>query len=207
MRKWYEVDFKPDLAVSKLGDRDESERYEKGKNSFNPMYLIKNNPGDPAKLEMCFDCSNFQFQLKEQDKPFEDHAFQVRLSRAASQPWDYSRPDIPTPTAQTIFLNKKHEHLWSKDEIRKDKISASPSHRLSDSLRGDLTEFRPLLASSRGLVASALPRLEALRGMRPVDVAPAGEEMRALRRRLDPRQRPVSCRSFFSLRVPDSTDE
>lgn len=28
-------------------------------------------------------------------------------------------------SSQTIFLNKKHEHLWSKDEIRKDKISAS----------------------------------------------------------------------------------
>ncbi|GAA5966780.1 hypothetical protein JCM8115_002814 [Rhodotorula mucilaginosa] len=98
MRKWYEVDFPPELAVSKLGDRDESKRYDFGKKDFKPMYLIKNNPGDPAKLEMCFDCSNFQYQLKEQDKPFEDHAF------------------------QTIFLNKKHEHLWSKDEIRKDKI-------------------------------------------------------------------------------------
>ena len=86
MRKWYEVDFTPELAVSKLGDRDESKRYEFGKKEFNPMYLIKNNPGDPAKLEMCFDCSNFQYQLKEQDKPFEDHAFQVRW-RFFSRVW------------------------------------------------------------------------------------------------------------------------
>lgn len=65
------------------------------------MYLIKNNPGDERKLEMCFDCSAFQYQLKEQNKPFDDHVF------------------------QTIFLNKKHQHLWSHKEIREDKISAS----------------------------------------------------------------------------------
>lgn len=125
MRKWYEVDFKPELAVSKLGDRDESERYERGKKSFAPMYLIKNNPGDPAKLEMCFDCSNFQFQLKEQERPFEDHAFQVSN---ASGPGACKYPQIDTreTARQTIFLNKKHQHLWSKDEIRKDKISESP---------------------------------------------------------------------------------
>lgn len=90
MRKWYEVDFPPELAVSKLGDRDETKRYEFGKKDFNPMYLIKNNPGDPAKLEMCFDCSNFQYQLQEQDKPFEDHAFQVRVVSL-----DYARVNVP----------------------------------------------------------------------------------------------------------------
>lgn len=59
------------------------------------MYLIKECPGDPRKLEMlvalflsasqsltrlfhrCFDCSAFQFQLN-QGKPLEDHVFQVR---------------------------------------------------------------------------------------------------------------------------------
>ncbi|GAA5918300.1 hypothetical protein JCM1841_002157 [Sporobolomyces salmonicolor] len=98
MRKWYQTDFPPDLAVDKLGDRDESARVKKGRSNFKPMYLIKNNPGDPRKVEMCFDCSNFQYQLKEQDKPFEDHVF------------------------QTIFLNKKHEKYWSKDGINPDKI-------------------------------------------------------------------------------------
>ncbi|GAA5914445.1 hypothetical protein JCM5296_002141 [Sporobolomyces johnsonii] len=98
MRKWYQTDYPPDLAVDKLGDRDESARIEKGRSNFKPMYLIKNNPGDPRKVEMCFDCSNFQYQLKEQEKPFEDHVF------------------------QTIFLNTKHEKYWSKDEINPDKI-------------------------------------------------------------------------------------
>lgn len=49
---------------------------------------------------MCFDCTAFQYQL-DQEKPLEDHVF------------------------QTIFLNKKHEHTWTKDEIKKDKISQS----------------------------------------------------------------------------------
>lgn len=73
------------------------------------MYYIKQNPGDPRKLEvrkpchylsssvtrtygegnplchlslslaqMSFDCSNFQYQLKEQNLSFKDHIFQVR---------------------------------------------------------------------------------------------------------------------------------
>ncbi|GAA5982237.1 hypothetical protein JCM11641_006235 [Rhodosporidiobolus odoratus] len=99
MKKWYTVDFPKETAVRKLGDRDESERYENGKKAFNPMYLIKQNPGDARKLEMCFDCSAFQYQLN-QDAPFEDHVF------------------------QTIFLNTEHKKFWSKEEINKDKIIA-----------------------------------------------------------------------------------
>jgi hypothetical protein len=53
---------------------------------------------------MCFDCSAFQYQL-DKDKPQKDHIF------------------------QTIFLNKKHQETWSKDEIRKDKISPPTSVR------------------------------------------------------------------------------
>ena len=62
------------------------------------MYLIKETPKDSRKLEMCFDCSNFQYQL-DKERPLEEHVF------------------------QTIFLNDKHMDTWSKDEIRKDKIS------------------------------------------------------------------------------------
>ena len=99
------------------------------------MYLIKQNPGDERKLEMCFDCSAFQYQLKEKDKPFDDHVF------------------------QTIFLNKKHQHLWSHKEIREDKISASASPSSSPSL--DLLKSRLisilLLRSPHRLVASGAP--------------------------------------------------
>ena len=40
------------------------------------MYYIKQTPADPAKLEMCFDCSNYQAQFS-RDLPFEKHIFQV----------------------------------------------------------------------------------------------------------------------------------
>ena len=64
------------------------------------MYLIKTVPADAKLLEMCFDCSAFQYQL-DKDKPLKDHVF------------------------QTIFLNKRDEHTWTRDEIQKDKISQS----------------------------------------------------------------------------------
>ena len=65
------------------------------------MYLIKQVPADPKLLEMSFDCSNFQYQLKEANKPQQDHIF------------------------QSIFLNKKNQDTWTMDEIDKDKISES----------------------------------------------------------------------------------
>jgi hypothetical protein len=101
MRKWYHPHFEPDLAVSRLGERDESKRIAEGRTNFMPMYYIKNVPADPRKLEMAFDCTAFQAQLPK-DLPFERHVF------------------------QTIFLNKKHENTWSMDEIKKDKISMYP---------------------------------------------------------------------------------
>jgi hypothetical protein len=36
------------------------------------MYLIKETPADPRKLEMCFDCSNFQYQLDKVRSPKQD---------------------------------------------------------------------------------------------------------------------------------------
>ena len=53
---------------------------------------------DSGHCSSGFDCSNFQYQLKEAKKPFSNHIF------------------------QTIFLNKKHEDTWTRSEIRKDKI-------------------------------------------------------------------------------------
>ncbi|KAJ4469240.1 FAD/NAD(P)-binding domain-containing protein [Lentinula aciculospora] len=99
MKKWYELQYNEDVAVSDLGGRDESGRVQKAKKSFQPMYLIKQTPADPRKLEMSFDCSAFQYQLPK-NAPLEKHVF------------------------QTIFLNKKHDDTWSKNEIRSDKIIA-----------------------------------------------------------------------------------
>ncbi|KAJ8082238.1 hypothetical protein PM082_008085 [Marasmius tenuissimus] len=98
MKKWYEVEFNDQLAVSKLGGvRDETQRVEQAKETFKPMYYIKQTPADSRKLEMSFDCSAFQYQLSK-DTPIEQHVF------------------------QTIFLNKEHEETWSRNEISPDKI-------------------------------------------------------------------------------------
>lgn len=40
------------------------------------MYYIKQVPADPKKLEMAFDCNNYQAQFPK-DIPFERHVFQV----------------------------------------------------------------------------------------------------------------------------------
>lgn len=97
IKKYYTIEFDKQQAISTVGGRDDSARYKKGEEEFLPMYLIKETAKDPRKLEMCFDCSAFQYQL-DKEKPFEDHIF------------------------QTIFLNNKHKDTWSKEEIRKDKI-------------------------------------------------------------------------------------
>ncbi|GAA6038635.1 hypothetical protein JCM8097_009458 [Rhodosporidiobolus ruineniae] len=97
IKKYYELEFPADAAVKTVNGRDDTARYEHGKAAFNPMYLIKQNYPDPRKLDMCFDCTAFQFQL-DQDLPLEDHVF------------------------QTIFLNTDHKQFWTDNEIDKDKI-------------------------------------------------------------------------------------
>lgn len=97
IKKYYTVEFDKEQAVNEVGGRDDSARVKKGESEFQPMYLIKQLPDDPRKLEMCFDCTAFQYQL-DKSKPLEDHVY------------------------QTIFLNNKDSQMWQKDEIKKDKI-------------------------------------------------------------------------------------
>ncbi|KAH6880870.1 flavin-containing amine oxidasedehydrogenase-like protein [Coprinopsis sp. MPI-PUGE-AT-0042] len=98
MKKHYENFYNESQAVSTLSGVDQSHRLAFARESFKPMYYIKMYPQDPSKLEMCFDCTNYQAQFPP-DVPFERHVF------------------------QTIFLNKERDgHLWSDDEIDKDKI-------------------------------------------------------------------------------------
>ncbi|RYO13612.1 hypothetical protein AA0113_g10215 [Alternaria arborescens] len=98
MHKHYENFYDPDKAVKKLSDIDQTARNTMAEKSFKPMYYIKMYPQDRSKLEMCFDCTNYQSQFPP-EVPFEKHIF------------------------QTIYLNKERDgHLWSIDEINKDKI-------------------------------------------------------------------------------------
>ena len=98
MKRNYENFYNPDQAVSALSGVDQTTRIEMAKKSFKPMYYIKEYPEDRSKLEMCFDCTNYQSQFPPEVK-FENHVF------------------------QTIFLNKDRDgHLWSIDEIDESKI-------------------------------------------------------------------------------------
>ncbi|KAL2203213.1 FAD/NAD(P)-binding domain-containing protein [Sarocladium strictum] len=98
MKKHYENFYRDDLAVSNIKGTDYTDRLRSGKEEFRPMYYIKMYPEDKSKLEMCFDCTNYQSQFPEK-VPFERHVF------------------------QTIFLNKDRDgHLWSDKEIDESKI-------------------------------------------------------------------------------------
>ncbi|KAF2279534.1 flavin-containing amine oxidasedehydrogenase-like protein [Westerdykella ornata] len=98
MKKHYEVFYNPDQTVTTLSGVDQTTRDQMGQKSFRPMYLIKMYPQDRSKLEMCFDCTNYQSQFPP-EVPFDKHVF------------------------QTIYLNKHRDgHLWSIDEIDESKI-------------------------------------------------------------------------------------
>lgn len=98
IEKHYENFYTEELAVRNLNGEDMNERCDYAKKNLKPMYLIKMYPQDLSKLEMCFDCTNYQAQFPP-TVPFENHVF------------------------QTIFLNKERDgHLWSIDEIDESKI-------------------------------------------------------------------------------------
>lgn len=98
MKRHYEEFYDESLAVRDLNGQDYNERCNFGKENFKPMYLIRPYQEDLKKLEMCFDCTNYQAQFPP-SVPFENHVF------------------------QTIFLNKEQDgHLWTIDEIDESKI-------------------------------------------------------------------------------------
>ncbi|KAK3112205.1 hypothetical protein LTR53_011769 [Teratosphaeriaceae sp. CCFEE 6253] len=98
MTRHYENFYTEELAVREINGVDHSKRCDYGKDNFKAMYLIRPYPSDLTKLEMCFDCTNYQAQFPP-NVPWEKHVF------------------------QTIFLNKERDgHLWTLDEIDESKI-------------------------------------------------------------------------------------
>ncbi|EMC97542.1 hypothetical protein BAUCODRAFT_121980 [Baudoinia panamericana UAMH 10762] len=98
MKRHYENFYSDEFAVKKLNGVDQTARCDFAKEQFKAMYLIRMYPQDLTKLEMCFDCTNYQSQFPP-SVPFEKHVF------------------------QTIFLNKDRDgHLWTIDEIDESKI-------------------------------------------------------------------------------------
>ncbi|KAJ5567882.1 hypothetical protein N7450_010368 [Penicillium hetheringtonii] len=73
---------------------------------FRPMYFTHSFSSDPEKIEMGFDCTNYQHQFREKigegkpALPLEKHIF------------------------QTIYLNDQHKDLWTWNEIEPSKIIA-----------------------------------------------------------------------------------
>ncbi|KAH7308204.1 hypothetical protein B0I35DRAFT_443122 [Stachybotrys elegans] len=101
----YETQFQPELcAEPKSQDQKKQIAFSKGEgdsDGFRPMYYTFTYQQDPRLIEMSFNCSNYQHQLKNANAKT-DHAYE--------------------PVYQTIFLNKKQKHLWTIDKIDESKI-------------------------------------------------------------------------------------
>ncbi|KAF2192471.1 hypothetical protein K469DRAFT_735456 [Zopfia rhizophila CBS 207.26] len=98
MEHHYQNFYNPDQAVNTLSGVDQTTRNQMAQKSFKPMYMMKTNPKDHTKLEICFDCTNYQSQFSP-GVPFKKHVF------------------------QTIFLSKQRDgHLWTIDEIDESQI-------------------------------------------------------------------------------------
>lgn len=112
-QKHYETKFDPDLcATPKSKTQEDQIAFAKGERpdvgdeaaGYRPMYYTKSYAQDQKKIEMSFDCSNYQHQFRANSPtatapvPYESHVF------------------------QTIFLDKSNEQLWTIDEIDPEKI-------------------------------------------------------------------------------------
>ncbi|KJZ73360.1 hypothetical protein HIM_07154 [Hirsutella minnesotensis 3608] len=108
--KQYETVFKPNLCAEPKTDfqkkqiafaKGEDEGPDGSSGSFQPMYYTFSYEENPQLIEMSFNCSNYQHQLKKAN---------------ASSGKDFD------PVYQTIFLNKDLRHLWTIDDIDESKI-------------------------------------------------------------------------------------
>ncbi|CAL3965959.1 hypothetical protein PZA11_002770 [Diplocarpon coronariae] len=108
-KKHYETEFDPKLCASPKsktqenmiafakGEKDGPEGEPKG---FKPMYYTKSYKEDPKKIEMSFDCSNYQHQFRSGEET----------------------SSAPAHVFQSIFLDKCRDDLWTIGEIDEDKI-------------------------------------------------------------------------------------
>ncbi|KAF7540513.1 hypothetical protein G7Z17_g12192 [Cylindrodendrum hubeiense] len=101
----YETRFKSELcAKPETEDQRKQVAFSKGEGpsvGFRPMYYTYTYQQAPRLIEMSFNCSNYQHQLKHANLGSED-AFE--------------------PVYQTIFLNKDQRDLWTSGEINETAI-------------------------------------------------------------------------------------
>ena len=122
MKKHYEMTFDSSLCGNpKSEDERDQIAFAKGEKEgpdqeepgFRPMYFTKSYAGkDAGKIEMSFDCSNYQHQFRQ--GKYKNNGDEQADTDARKNPHVF----------QTIFLDKNNEKLWTKGEIDKDKIIA-----------------------------------------------------------------------------------
>lgn len=113
--KIYETRFKPELCAKPKSEaqegmikfaKDESQGQDGEPGGFRPMYYTHSYAADPSKIEMSFDCTNYQHQFRTENDaavapvPYKNHVF------------------------QSIFLDKNNRHLWTIDQIDEGKVIA-----------------------------------------------------------------------------------
>ena len=111
--KIYETKFNPELCARPKSKAQEDQiRFAKNESrgqdgepgGFRPMYYTHSYKSDPEKIEMSFDCTNYQHQFRmdydagKAPMPYEQHVF------------------------QSIFLDKTQRYLWTIDQIDETKI-------------------------------------------------------------------------------------
>ncbi len=112
-QKHYETTFSPSLCASPKSQAQKnqiafSKGLQRGPNDepagYRPMYYTKSYVQDPQKIEMSFDCTNYQHQFRMDQNAevspvkYENHVF------------------------QSIFLDKRNSNMWTMDEIDESKI-------------------------------------------------------------------------------------
>ncbi|PHH89171.1 hypothetical protein CDD83_6565 [Cordyceps sp. RAO-2017] len=105
----YETSYKPELCAKPTSDFQKKQiAFAQGDgegprdaSGFQPMYFTFSYEQDPRLIEMSFNCSNYQHQLKKANARADENL---------------------EPVYQTIFLNKDLKHMWTIDDIDEAKI-------------------------------------------------------------------------------------
>lgn len=109
----YQTSFDEELCGKpKSKDQEKQIAFAKGESrglndeppGYRPMYYTHSYEEDPKKIEMSFDCTNYQHQFRM------DHNKEV-------PPQAYDQHVF-----QSIFLDKTNKHLWTIDQIAEDKV-------------------------------------------------------------------------------------
>ena len=119
----HETSFKPELCAPPKNKQQEDqiafakneiEKSEDGEPAgFRPMYYTHSYAEDMTKIEMAFDCTNYQHQFR-----------QATPTESDPDPTTNTKPDQEHKdhVFQSIFLDKTHSELWTADKIDPDKI-------------------------------------------------------------------------------------